>query len=881
MQMKKFFSALLAVLLAFQVGLAAAAAPANSQTAQAPYSIQVIDGKLLFLRGGVVVREVALANSEIRLTRSQMGGIAVQVVEAPGQTRRFSLESQTTLAVSGQMSSLILTAQLPKQAQISLGEQSRVSLLNVNAPVQVSLHGQASNLRISDAGARVNAAQGSSVGKVSTVSRSAVNGVSAGKVSVVSSSSASSSDSSSDDRPSGGSSSSGSSSSGSGSSGGSSTQSYSIERVEASNMRVKVTLNRATSRPLQKSAFAILCNGSGKDMTILEVSTQDNRVYDLRTTSYDDNTYFLSIQLPDGSLINKTFVTSLLGPEINSVEATRVDETTAQFSFASDTAGSLYYLVQKKASTRARTAFWNGSGEPTIAQVKQQGERVSIQQGANEVTVSQLVSGASYVIYFVAEDGEGNTTPLKYADIPATPAGGTQGDYKIEKIRAFSDMSGFFQEHNWFEVRLNKPTASPLSVSNFKVTCPAQSDSEVGRVTTEDNQTYMVYIKENTILKDKNTFTITVSFADGTTASGKIYLDFTEPELTGYTVKRTGATTAEVQFRSNKPGTLYWKVMDGNQVPWDTVEPKDPDQVVNGGETFALKATGNLLTIDVPEAGSDKLFFCCVPEDETGNRSSYYYYWEIPAEITDSGSNPDPAPGGDFEIVSIVPKLGSNGKYTLTVTFAKALSVIPYGDDVTVSGNGLNLNGSYDLAVNSTYDLTVIEIVLKAELDPGEYNLTIEMFGEDENGDIVPVGTAAGTFTVGDEEVVASAKANQDEDAAGPEDEPVSDEANTSNNTPDDKAVADESNTPNDEAAADENNAPNDEAAADENSAPNDEAAADENSAPNDEAAADENNAPEDAIVPDESSTSDNETGSDENNAPEGETTPDEGNTAN
>ena len=49
MQMKKFFSALLAVLLAFQVGLAAAAAPANSQTAQAPYSIQVIDGKLLFL----------------------------------------------------------------------------------------------------------------------------------------------------------------------------------------------------------------------------------------------------------------------------------------------------------------------------------------------------------------------------------------------------------------------------------------------------------------------------------------------------------------------------------------------------------------------------------------------------------------------------------------------------------------------------------------------------------------------------------------------------------------------------------------------------------------------------------------------------------------
>ncbi len=842
--MKKFFSVLLAVLLAFQVGLAAAAAPTSGQTAQAPYSIQIIDGKLLFLRGGVVVREVVLVNSEIRLTSSQMGGIAVQVVEAPGQTRRFSLETQTTLAVSGQMSSLILTAQLPKQAQISLGEQSQVSLLNVNAPVGLEIRGQASNLRISDAGARVNAAQGASVGKVSTVSRGAVNGVPAGKVSVISSSSSSSSDRDSDDRPSGNSSSSNSSSSsGSGSSGGgSSTQSYSIERVEPSNMRVKVTLNRATSRPLQKSAFAILCNGSGKDMTILDVSTQDNRVYDLRTASYNDNTYFLSIQLPDGSTINKTFTTSLLGPEINSVEATRVDGATAQFSFASDTAGTLYYLAQKKANARARAAFWTGSEEPTAAQIKQQGERISMQRGANEATIGQLESGVGYVVYFVAEDTEGNTTPLKYVDIPAASSDDTTGSYTIENIRAFSDLSemGPGKVHNWFEVQLNKPTASPLSVSNFTVTCPAQSDSTVGRVTTEDNQTYMVYIKENTILKDKNTFTITVSFADGTTASGKVYLDFTEPELTGYTVKRTGATTAEVQFRSNKPGTLYWKVLDGNEVPWDTVAPKDPNQIINGGETFALKATGNLLTIEVPEAGSEKLFFCCVPEDETGNRTNYYYYWEIPTEITGSdpspSPDPDPAPGEDFEIVSIVPKLGSNGKYTLTVTFGKALSVIPYGDDVSVSGNGFNLNGSYDLAVNSTYDLTVIDIVLKAELDPGEYNLTIDMYGEDENEDIVLVGTAASTFTIGDEEVVASVKTSQGADTAEPEDVAPSVETTPSgdNAAPDaEVAPGEDSTTPNAETVPSEDSvAPNGETVPDENIPSDNETAPDETNHP-------------------------------------------------
>ena len=82
-----------------------------------------------------------------------------------------------------------------------------------------------------------------------------------------------------------------------------------IERVESvKNGLVRVTLNRATDTALRQDQFSIICTGGGSDMTIVNVKTTDNRVYDLSTAYYNDNTYQLGILLDDQTLLTYDFV---------------------------------------------------------------------------------------------------------------------------------------------------------------------------------------------------------------------------------------------------------------------------------------------------------------------------------------------------------------------------------------------------------------------------------------------------------------------------------------------------------------------------------------------------------------------------------------------
>ena len=58
-------------------------------------------------------------------------------------------------------------------------------------------------------------------------------------------------------------------------------------------------------------------------MTILSVSTNDNRVYDLTTTYYRDQDYDIQITLPDGSTISKVFTYRTDCPQISGIGAVR------------------------------------------------------------------------------------------------------------------------------------------------------------------------------------------------------------------------------------------------------------------------------------------------------------------------------------------------------------------------------------------------------------------------------------------------------------------------------------------------------------------------------------------------------------------------------
>ena len=81
-------------------------------------------------------------------------------------------------------------------------------------------------------------------------------------------------------------------------------QGFEIRSVEVTGSgRIRVTLNQSTEQALGLEAFSILCNSGGSDMTILSVSTSDNRVYDLSTTYYRDQEYDIQITLADGTAI--------------------------------------------------------------------------------------------------------------------------------------------------------------------------------------------------------------------------------------------------------------------------------------------------------------------------------------------------------------------------------------------------------------------------------------------------------------------------------------------------------------------------------------------------------------------------------------------------
>ena len=80
-------------------------------------------------------------------------------------------------------------------------------------------------------------------------------------------------------------------------------------------------------------------------MTIVNVYTKDNQNYTVTTAYYADNEYFLSIQLADGRMINKTFTTSLLAPQLEKPFVEWSGENSVEITYVSDAAGPLYYLA--------------------------------------------------------------------------------------------------------------------------------------------------------------------------------------------------------------------------------------------------------------------------------------------------------------------------------------------------------------------------------------------------------------------------------------------------------------------------------------------------------------------------------------------------------
>ena len=748
--MKKLFSVFLASLLLLQLSLFALADSSKSAAAAQQYSLQVIDNVMQFVKNDKVVRSVSLQNPTINLGKSKQGGIRVSVKDSTGKSRSFTLSSQTALTVSGELQSLQLSKSLPASASVSLEKGAKVESLKVNAACKVQLQGKVSQLKVTNANAKVTAEKSASIGAVSTVSANALSGISQAKITVSTAGSLSAGrdqmnddsryednrydrddDEDDDDRyedeeqeeelpqekpedkpsvP--------------------DSQRYRITSIQSKPAEVLFSLNLPTEQPLTKENIKILCNGSGKDMTIVNVYTKDNQNYTVTTAYYADNEYFLSIQLADGSMINKTFTTSLLAPQLEKPFVEWSGENSVEITYVSDAAGSLYYLVQPVAAQTRN--LWEEQEEPTVDQLKAKGTQLEMKVQSNRFTIDELDAGTAYTLYYLAVDNFDRTSQIYTASIPAKTEQPEKSEITIVDMVINSNINiDEVSVHHSFDITLSEAPQEELTLDQFFVTCPL-GDIKLGKLTKRSDTEYRVEIAPNRILKGNNNYTLTITFADGSTASKKAFLDYSAPEISSVKLNRTSETTAEVSFSSDTDGILYWKVLDKSEIPQDT-SPKEPEVIINGGNRVdIIGQTTNVLELE--NLTDETQYFCFVSEDEYGNRMEFYDYEKIPTYVA---PEPPVQPEDTFNIASL--RVEKDTLFPLGEVHYLYLSFDEEGiagqielSDITIRGMGVSLNGDkgfFTKSVDSDNPQRMYFYTRKL-LAAGDYTITINLNGK-------------------------------------------------------------------------------------------------------------------------------------------------------
>lgn len=521
-------------------------------------------------------------------------------------------------------------------------------------------------------------------------------------------------------------------------------QEIAIERVESvQNGLVRVTLNRATDTPLKQEQFSIICTGGGKDMTILNVHTTDNRVYDLVTAFYDDNTYNLGITLENGKLLTCDFVSKYDCPEITSTEAVRTAADKAEFSYVSDTSGTFYWMLQEKQATRFRRA---ADGEPTAEEIMASGNAKEMKQYSNTVEITGLDVNTPYTMYYVAKGVDNKVTPVKRVEIAGTPSEKPDAsDITIEEAAAHrTGATDFIEEHVYFEIRLSRATDTQLTLDQFKITCPSNGDMTLGRVESTDNQTYKVYMEKGYMPQDNNHFTCTITFEDGTQAAYKFFVDLTPPDITiSKKIERLENGKATISLDTSEPGKIYWNVFKGNDIGANTNAPKHPQKILNDSKTAIeiLPSKGqHSFEVDFSDkvgASDTDLYFCCVGEDERGNQTSSFEYEKIPDDVTAQPELDQEANHGEYEITSIVGQEENQGVgrgHVLTVTVNKNETGSSLLSNATIKISGsVSAEGhqQVDTGAWSSNNPTEHEVILKQiVLTEGDYTFEAEIEGK-------------------------------------------------------------------------------------------------------------------------------------------------------
>ncbi len=451
-------------------------------------------------------------------------------------------------------------------------------------------------------------------------------------------------------------------------------ESFEIQSVEVMGTgRIRVTLNQKTEHPLALGAFSIICNSGGSDMTILSVSTNDNKVYDLVTTYYRDQEYDIQITLADGTAISKVFEYRTDCAQIAGINAVRTSAGEANITYNSSEPGYFYYILRENGNALARVASPGGSDEITESEIINNGVKTEMKQHENAFTVTGLSAGMPYTMYYVAVNTEGKSTLVNSLSIDGGVYEESAG--AIKGAEAFAEKQQNGQYLYGFEIELEAATSESLTLEQFDISCPL-NETKLGGVRTSDNRIYRVYMQEGSIPKGNNTYTILINLKNGTQLKGTCYLDLQAPRADVRSIEWTAEDTIKVTVNSDEAGTLYYAIQD--EVEGEgTITAKDPAQIYANGTQIEIGYGLNYVTVKGVKAGQR---FCFATEDAKGNREDFYSYEPIPEYTA-----PEPDDTSEPKITGVTVIKASDGA-KLEVVFNQTINELYNNGETQISG---------------------------------------------------------------------------------------------------------------------------------------------------------------------------------------------------
>lgn len=498
-----------------------------------------------------------------------------------------------------------------------------------------------------------------------------------------------------------------------------------IGRVQSEYAKVIVTLSAPTSAPVAKEQISILCNSGGSDMTILNVTTTDNKTYEISTAVYKDNDYEIYMTLPDGTTISKVFEVRNDAPALTKLEATRINEGNADLFFVSDSSGEFYYLLQESSVLRAAPSV------PTADQVKSQGIKTTLNYQANNIRISNLKTDVGYEVYYLAVDHNGKESLVQGpVYIGAKPAQEPQQN-AIQIVDAKAT-------DRYFDITLSGKPAEELSLANFSISCPASTSLHLGRMEKLSDTQYRLHMQEGYFFQDMNNYTVIITYSDKSISKHKFFVDLSSPTFSMPTVTRNSDTEAIFDFQSNEKGTMWYLCLDKDLINSDVTV----DQVLTQGTMISFVEGNNRITLNGVTAASKTLFY--VYEDLLGNRVRFVDGVRIPEK---SPETPQP-PQGTVQITNLTVSkdFGPKNECTvLSLTFdydVQADQMYVSADDIEITQNGSSTvyTGSKDIEVSTNASGVEIKFIknLGMILPNGEYQIKVNL----------TKGTATKTFTV-------------------------------------------------------------------------------------------------------------------------------------